>query len=90
MFAASQSATLLDARKLARLVVLPEPVEAPQLALEVAGRLAVALEPAGSPVDLVHLGERVDEVDARCAAAPRGVSRASGISLVTTSRRSTP
>ena len=49
-------------RDLARLVDLPEAEEAPQLALEVAGRLAEALEPGRLPVDGVDLDERVDEL----------------------------
>src|SRR4051794_28924126 len=52
----------LDLGDVARLVVLPQPGEAPQLALEVAGRLAEALQPAGLPVDRVDLDERVDEL----------------------------
>ena len=47
---------------LARGVVLPEAAEAPQLALEVARRLAVALQAAGAPVDVVDLDQRVDQL----------------------------
>ena len=55
-------ADLLHHRQLARLVVLPQAAEAAQLALEVAGRLAVALETAGAPIHRVHLGERVHQL----------------------------
>src|SRR5436190_1883754 len=54
----------LDGGDLARLVVLPQAGEAPQLALEVARWLAEALQPARLPVDLVQLDERVDELGA--------------------------
>ncbi len=52
----------LDGLDLARLVVLPQSGEAPQLALEVALRLAEALEPGGAPVGGVHLDQGVDQL----------------------------
>ena len=62
MCSPSQRVDLVERRQLARLVVLPEAAEAAQLALEVAGRLAVALEPARPPVDGVDLDQRVDQL----------------------------
>ena len=56
-------------RQLTRLVHLPEPGEAPHLPLEVAGRLAEALETGGAPVGGVDLDERIDELLADPAAA---------------------
>ena len=58
----SHARDVVEHRQLARLVVLPQAAEAPQLALEVAGRLAVALQPARLPVDRVDLDQRVDEL----------------------------
>ena len=71
----------VEHRQLARAVVLPQPAEAAQLAVEVAGRLAVALEPAGAPVDGVDLHQRVDQLlaDPR---ARRSSSSAGGTSAV--------
>ena len=53
---------LVDRRQLARGVVLPQAGEAPHLALEVARRLAEALQAARLPVDGVDLHERVDQL----------------------------
>jgi hypothetical protein len=55
--------------------VLPEAGEAAQLAVEVARRLAEAVEPARPPVGVVHLHERVDELLADRAPAGRVVER---------------
>ena len=74
----------LDGRDLARLVDLPEAEEAPQLALEVAGRLAEALQPGRLPVDGVDLDERVDELVGRSAARSSALSSSAGISVVIT------
>ena len=60
--------TSSSAAQLARAVVLPQPGEAPQLALEVARRAAVALEAARAPVGGVDLDERVDQLARRSAA----------------------
>ena len=62
------AADRLDRRDVARAVDLPEAEEAAQLALEVAGRLAEALEAGGLPVDGVDLDERVDELLAHAPA----------------------
>ena len=62
MLAASHRADLLDLGDLARAVVLPQPAEAPQLALEVAGRLAEPLEPDRRPIHRVELDQRVDQL----------------------------
>ena len=78
MFCASHAPTLLDGRDLARLVQLPQAREAPQLALQVAGRLAEALQPGRAPVDRVDLDERVDQLLGRSAARSAGVSSAVG------------
>ena len=58
----SQLRDALHRGELARLVVLPQPAETPHLALQVAGRLAEALEAGGAPVDRVDLDERVDQL----------------------------
>ena len=73
--ALSQSPDRLDRRDVARAVVLPQAEEAPQLALEVAGRLAEALEAGGAPVDRVDLDERVDELLAHAPAVVGAVER---------------
>src|SRR3954468_19526135 len=52
----------LDRRDVARAVVLPQAEEAAQLALEVARRLAEALQARVAPVDRVDLDEPVDEL----------------------------
>ncbi len=65
----------LDGRDVARAVVLPQAEEAPQLALEVAGRLAEALEAGVAPVDGVDLDERVDELLADAPAVVGAVER---------------
>src|SRR3954452_23139875 len=52
----------LDRRDLARLVVLPQPEEALELALEVAGGLAEPLQARGLPVDRVDLDQGIDEL----------------------------
>ena len=65
----------LDRRDVTRAVVLPQPEEAPQLALEVAGRLAEALEAGGPPVDGVDLDEAVDELLAHAPAVLLAVER---------------
>ena len=57
------------------LLISHRPAEAPQLALQVAGRLAEALEARRAPVDRVDLNERVDQLLARSAGARRGVER---------------
>ena len=60
--AASQAAASSNSGISRGLVVLPQAVEAPQLALEVAGRLAEALEADLGPVDRVQLDERIDQL----------------------------
>ena len=65
----------LDRRDLARAVVLPQAEEAAQLALEVAGRLAEALEARVAPVDGVDLDQRVDELLADAPAVLEAVER---------------
>ncbi len=45
----------LDLGQVARAVVLPQPAEATQLALQIPGWLAEALEPDRAPVDGVEL-----------------------------------
>ena len=65
----------LDGGDVARAVVLPQAEEAPQLALEVAGRLAEALEAGVAPVDGVDLDERVDELLADAPAVVGAVER---------------
>ena len=72
-------------RELARAVVLPQPDEAPQLALQIAGRLAEALQPDRRPVDRVQLDERVDQLIGDPRRARSGVSSGSGIESVITS-----
>ncbi len=57
----------VEHRQLARAVVLPQAAEAAELAVEVTGRLAVALEAAGAPVDGVDLHQRVDQLLADAA-----------------------
>ena len=79
----SHSPTRLDGGDLARAVVLPQADEAAQLALEVAGRLAEALQAGVAPVDGVDLDQRVDELLADAAAVFQGVERG-GTALVTT------
>ena len=59
---AQPGADVLDRLDLARLVEVPEPFEAAQLAFQVAGRLAEALQAHGLPVDGVDLDERVDQL----------------------------
>ena len=75
---------LLDLGHLAGLVVLPQVGEAPQLALEVAGGLAEALEPVLERVESVDLGERVDELAGDRLSLLR-VSSGAGSSVVMTS-----
>ena len=65
----------LDGRDVARAVVLPQAEEAAQLALEVAGRLAEALQAGVAPVDGVDLDERVDELLADAPAVLEAVER---------------
>jgi len=64
--------------------VLPQVGEAPQLALEVAGGLAEALEPVLERVESVDLGERVDELAGDRLSLLR-VSSGAGSSVVMTS-----
>ena len=59
---ASHRADLFDLRQLARPVVLPQPVEAAQLALEIARRLAEALETGAVPIRGVQFDQRVDQL----------------------------
>ena len=75
---ASHAPTRLDRRDLARLVQLPQPAEAPQLALQIAGRLAEALQPRRAPVDRVDLDERVDQLARRSGGVRSGVSSGVG------------
>ena len=65
----------LDRRDLARAVVLPQAEEAAQLALEVARRLAEALQAGVAPVDGVDLDQRVDELLADAPAVLEAVER---------------
>ncbi len=62
MLAASHASDLLHCGQLSRAVVLPQPVEPPQLALQIAGRLAEPIEADLSPVDLVQLDQRVEQL----------------------------
>ncbi len=78
-------ADALDGRDLARLVELPQPGEPAQLALEVAGRLAEALEARRAPVDGVDLDERVDQLLADRRALLGGVERGRARSVTITS-----
>ena len=66
------AADALDRGDLARLVQLPQPAEAPQLALQVAARLAEALQAHRLPVHGVDLDERVDQL----LGDPRALRRA--------------
>ena len=68
----------LDRGDLARLVELPQAAEAPQLAFQVAGRLAEALEAHRPPIHAVDLDERVDQLLADRARRSAGVSSAAG------------
>ena len=63
--------------------MLPQAEEAPQLALEVARRLAEALQAGVAPVDGVDLDERIDELLADAPAVLGRVERG-GTALVTT------
>ena len=83
--AASHAADLLDLGELARAVVLPQPAEAAQLALEVARRLAEALEADCRQVDRVQLDERVDQLIGDRGRAPSGCRAARDIESVITS-----
>ena len=56
------SAHSLHGRDLARLVHLPQPREASQLPLEIAGRLAKALQSNRPPVHRVNLRQRLDQL----------------------------
>ncbi len=61
--------------QLARLVVLPQAVEAPQLALQIARGLGEALQAGRAPVHGVHLHERVHQVVADAGPVLLGVQR---------------
>ena len=69
---------------LARLVELPQPAEAAHLALQIAGRLAEALQPRRPPVDRVDLRQRLDQLLADPPALG-GLSSASGTLATITS-----
>ena len=79
--AAASRPTRSTAVDLARAVVVPQAEEPAELALEVAGRLAEALEPGGLPVDRVELDERVDELLADPPALGRACRAAAGTSV---------
>ena len=52
----------LHRRYLACLIELPQPAEAPQLALEIAGGLAEVLKARRPPVHRVDLHQRIDQL----------------------------
>ena len=80
----------LDGGDLTRLVELPQPAEAPQLAFQVAGRLAEVLEPGRAPVDGVDLHERVDQLLADAATFVGRVQRRAARSRQSPRPRSAP
>ena len=90
MLRAEPLADLLHHRQLARLVVLPQPAEAAQLALQVAGRLAVALEAARAPVHVVDLDQRVHQLLGGAAALVGCVERGRDLRWRARSRASPP
>ena len=84
MCSRSHAATRSTAGSVARAVVLPQPAEAPQLALEVAVGIArEALQAARPPVDGVDLDERVDELLADAPALAPACRARAAASLVT-------
>ena len=84
MFSTGQRATDSTAGISRVLLILPEAEEAPQLAFEVAGRLAESLQPGRLPVDGVDLHERVDELVGDQPRGPPALSSSAGTSLVIT------
>ena len=78
---------VLHGGDLARLVELPQAAEAAQLALEIAGRLAEALEARRAPVDRVDLHQRVDQLLADPASLVRASSSDAGTLETITSPR---